>query len=241
MHQLSRRAAMPAALALLAVAAALPLRADTAAPAQATGQITVTGEGRVEAAPDMATLTLGVTTEARTAAEAMAANSAQLTRVLERLRSAGIADRDMQTTGLSLNPNWQSGGDGAAPRITGYVAGNMLAVRLRDLDATGQVLEAAIGDGANTFNGLSFGLTDPAAALTEARRRAVADALARARLLAEAAGLTLGPVLSISEGGSPGGPGPMFRMEAAADAPVPVLGGEVATEARVTMVFALVP
>jgi hypothetical protein len=226
-----------AAAALIGTALAQPLQAQTAG--ETARQIIVTGEGRVEAAPDMATMTLGVTTEARNAAEAMSANSAQLLQVLERLRAAGVADRDLQTTGLSLNPNWQQPAAGGTPRITGYVASNMLTVRLRDLAAMGSVLDAAIGDGANTFNGLSFGLSDPGPALDEARRKAVADAMARARLLSEAAGVTLGPVLSITEGGDRSGPGPMYRMEAAADAAVPVVGGAVATAASVTMVFAI--
>jgi hypothetical protein len=223
-------------LAAAALIGAVPAHAHEAA---TPPQITVTGEGQVEAAPDMATMTLGVTTEARTAAEAVSSNSAQLAQVLGRLRDAGVAERDLQTTGLTLNPNWQAPSEGGTPRITGYIASNMLTVRLRDLTATGGVLDAAIGDGANTFNGLSFGLSDPAPAMAEARRRAVADAMARAKLLTEAAGLTLGPVLSITEGGVRAQPGPMFRMEAAADMAVPVAGGAVETAASVTMVFGL--
>jgi hypothetical protein len=226
-------------LSTLAAAALLGAAPASAQDNAMLPQITVTGEGQVEAAPDMATMTLGVTTEARTAAAALSDNSTQLAQVLARLRAAGVAERDLQTTGLSLNPNWQAPSEGGTPRITGYVASNMLTVRLRDLEAMGGVLDAAIGDGANTFNGLSFGLSDPAPAMAEARRLAVADAIARATLLTEAAGLTLGPVLSISEGGVRAQPGPMFRMEAVADAPVPVAGGAVATQASVTIVFGL--
>lgn len=216
---------------------AVPLHAQP--PAQSQAQITVTGEGSVEGAPDLATMTLGVTTEGRTAAEAMTANSALLAKVLERLRAAGMEDRDLQTTGLSLNPNWQAPDGGGMARITGYVATNMLNVRVRKLDTLGAVLDAAIVDGANTFNGLSFSLADPAPAMNEARQKAVADAMARARLLTEAAGVTLGPVVSITEGGSFGGPGPLFRMDAAAASPVPVAAGAVSTTASVTMVFEL--
>jgi uncharacterized protein len=228
------RPMFPLAMALVAGAAlAAPVLAQTPA------QITVTGEGQVEAAPDMATMTLGVTTEGPTPAEAMAANSSQLAAVLERLRGAGISDQDLQTTGLSLNPNWQNDATGTAPRIAGYVATNMLTVRIRALDGLGAVLDAAIGQGANTFNGISFGLADPAPAMNEARRRAVADAMARAELLAGAAGVPLGPVLSITEGGASGWPAPAYRMDAAAASPVPVAAGQVSTQASVTMVFSL--
>jgi uncharacterized protein YggE len=208
--------------------------------AHEAGRITVTGEGRVDAAPDMATVSLGVVTEAATAAEAMAANAIQLSAVLEQLKAGGIEDRDIQTSGLSLNPNWTQPEGEAAPRITGYQASNMLTVRVRQLDQLGAVLDRTIKDGANSFNGLSFGLADPEPAMNEARKRAVADAQARARLLTQAAGLTLGPVVSISEGGGFGGPQPMYRMDAAAASPVPVASGEVSTVASVTMVFELV-
>jgi uncharacterized protein YggE len=230
------RPMFPLAAALaMGMAVTAPLRAETAA------QITVTGEGQVEAAPDMATMTLGVTTEGATPAEAMAANSAQLAAVLERLKSAGTADSDLQTTGLSLNPNWRNDATGTAPRIVGYVATNMLTVRVRALDTLGGVLDAAIGQGANTFNGVSFGLADPAPAMNEARRRAVADAMARAELLAGAAGVALGPVVSITEGGATGWPAPVYRMEADAASPVPVAAGQVTTQASVTMVFSIGP
>jgi len=228
---------------LFPLAVALALGAAMTAPLQAQTQalITVTGEGKVDAAPDMATVTLGVTTEGATPAEAMAANSTQLASVLERLKAAGTADADVQTTGLSLNPNWQNVASGTAPRIAGYVASNMLTVRVRALDTLGGVLDAAIGQGANTFNGISFGLADPAPAMNEARRRAVADAMARADLLAAAAGVALGPLVSMAEGGSGGWPAPAYRMEAVADSPVPVAAGQVSTQASVTMVFAIAP
>ncbi len=223
-------AAMAAVLLIIPVIAS----ADDAA------RITVTGEGRVEAAPDMATVSLGVVTEGTTAAEAMAANTIQLAAVLEQLKMGGIEDRDIQTSGLSLNPNWQQTEADPTPRIVGYQASNMLTVRVRKLDQLGTVLDKTISDGANSFNGLTFGLSDPAPALDEARKRAVTDAMARAKLLTQAAGLTLGPVVSISEGGGFGGPQPMYRMDAAAASPVPVAAGEVSTVASVTMVFELV-
>lgn len=220
--------------ALLAALLAQPLMAsaETAPP-----RITITGEGRVEVAPDMATVSLGVTTEAATAAEAMAANSDELARVLERLRWAGIAERDLQTSSLSLNPNWHHGQGPDSPRIVGYVASNQLTVRVRDLALLGGVLDAAVKDGANTLNGVSFGVTDPAPLLAEARKRAVADARERAALLAEAAGVGLGPVEAISEGGTGGGM-PMYRgAPIAMEAAVPMAEGELSISATVTVVW----
>jgi uncharacterized protein YggE len=222
---------------LSAALAVLLASAPPAALAEDAALITVTGEGHVEARPDMATVTLGVVTQGANAAEAMAANSVQLAAVLERLRASGIEERDIQTSGLTLNANWQQTEIDPAPRIMGYQASNMLTVRVRKLDGLGPVLDQTIADGANTFNGLSFGLSDPAPSMNEARKRAVADAIARATLLTEAAGVTLGPVVSITEGGGYGAPAPMYRIEADAASPVPVAAGEVSSSASVTMVF----
>lgn len=200
--------------------------------------ITVTGEGVVTAAPDLATVSLGVTTQGSTAAEAMAANTAALTAVLERVKAAGVAARDIQTSTLNLNPNWSNSDGSSMPVIQGYVATNVVQIRVRQLSGLGAVLDAAIADGANTLNGISFGLAEPEPAMDEARKEAVAEARARAELLTTAAGVGLGRIVSISEGGGYAPPAPMYRMEAAmADAPVPVEGGEVGVTANVTITW----
>lgn len=199
--------------------------------------ITVTGRGEVAAAPDMATITLGVTSQARTAAEAMDKTSAATAAILKELEAAGIAARDMQTSDLSLDPVWSNrGGNGAAPRIEGFTARNTLRVRVRDLDRLGAVLDDVLRVGANTFRGLSFGLQEPQPLADQARAEAVADAQRKAALMAEAAGMALGPVLSISEAG---GAAPVPVMMKAARAAIPVAAGEVSQTATVTMVFAL--
>jgi uncharacterized protein YggE len=235
------RAAPAAFLLTRAAPAAVLLALALPAPALADGParlVTVTGEATVQAAPDIATITLGVTTEGATAAEAMGANTAALARVFDRLRAAGIAERDMQTSNLSVNPNWQQVEANQPARVVGYVASNMVTVRVRVLESLGAVLDAAVSDGANSMNGLSFGLAEPRAATDSARAAAVADAVARATLLVEAAGAKLGPVVSITEGGSFQPPMPMFRAEAdAASAPVPVAAGEVGVSVSVTVVF----
>jgi uncharacterized protein YggE len=206
--------------------------ADTPVPSL----ITVTGDGSVDAAPDLAVLSMGVATNAKTATQAMAQNTAALAVVLDRLKSAGIAERDLQTSNLSLNPNW-TGYDSGTPKITGYTAVNQLTVRIRALDTLGVVLDAAITDGANTVNGLSFALSDPRPAMDKARVAAVADARAKATLLVKAAGAGLGRIVSMTEGGGMQ-PGPVFKTERMLqDAPVPIAGGEVSTDAQVTVVF----
>lgn len=226
-------------LALLAGIMAGQMAAGGAALAQtAAGRITVTGEGRVEAAPDMATITLGVQVRADTAAAALAANSERLGAVLARLKATGIADRDLQTSGLGLGPQMDYGREGQPPRVVGYEATNMLTVRVRDLGQLGVVLDQAVSDGANTLNGLAFGLAEPQAALDAARVAAVQDARRKAEMMATAAGVTLGAVLEMSESHG-GGPQPYFRgaplaMDAAA---VPVAGGEISLTVDVSITW----
>lgn len=210
----------------------------TAAPAAETSPtLTVTGRGEVAAVPDMATITLGVTSQAKTAGDAMDKTSAATAVVLKTLQTAGIDARDMQTSDLSLDPVWSNGaGTGGARRIEGFTARNTLRVRVRELDRLGAVLDDVLRVGANTFRGLSFGLQEPEPLADRAREKAVTDAHRKAALIAEAAGVALGPVLSITEGS---GAVPAPVMMEAARAPMPVAAGEVSLSATVTMVFGL--
>ncbi|MBE2275315.1 MAG: SIMPL domain-containing protein [Rhodobacteraceae bacterium] len=229
-------------LRTLPVAALFAAALWTAVPARAETQpalITVTGEASVEQAPDMATVSIGVTSVSATAAQALSANSEAMRAVIDRLKAAGVADVDLQTTGLSVNPNW-TGYDSSASeqRISGYTAANTLTVQIRVLETLGTVLDAAVSDGANTLNGLTFGLADPRPALDAARRSAVLDARAKAELLAEAAGVKLGAIVSISEGGGYGNPVPMYKA-AASDSAVPVQQGQVSYQASVSVVWQL--
>lgn len=227
------------------VAMALALGAAAAGPALAQddeGHITVTGNGSAEAVPDMASVSLGVVTEAATAAEAMAANSAALSEVMATLTGAGIESRDIQSSGLNLSPayedNYQGGPEG--PKVRGFIAQNMVTVRVRALDSLGGVLDAAVGQGANNLYGLSFGLQEPEPKLDEARRDAVADARRKAELYALAAGVTLGEVVSISEQIDRVGPMPEMRAASfAKDSGVPVAEGELSLTASVTVVYDL--
>lgn len=225
-------------LALMLTLLALTL--SGAAAAQDNRVISVTGQGMVDASPDMATITLGVTNEAAEAATAMDLTSDAVGLILVRLDQLGVAPRDIQTRRLELSPVWSGRGSNTTqpPKITGFVARNTVMVRVRDLDGLGGILDAVVADGANDFNGLSFGLQDPQPQADAARRSAVEDAMRKAALLAEAAGLTLGPVQSISEQG--GRPRPvMMEMAAARSDAVPVAPGELTVTATVSMVFAI--
>ena len=217
----------------LTTAALLPLPALAA-----TGTLTVTGSATINVVPDLATITLGVTTTGDTAASAMAANNEAVSGVIAKLIAAHVADRDMQTSSLSINPNWVANANNTGQVIKGYIASNMLTVRIKALETTGAVLDAAITDGANTLNGLTFGLQDQRPTEDEARKGAVVDAVARAKVLADAAGAKLGDIQSINEGGaSQPGPMPMFKTMDAAS--VPVAAGEIGISASVTIVWAL--
>ncbi len=224
-------------LAVAALCLALPIATAAMAQDAAPNRLTVTGTGVVSGIPDLAVLTLGVTSRGDTAAEAMDATSAATADVLALLAETGVADTDMQTSDLSLSPVWSNRNSvsGGGDEITGFRASNTVTVRIRDLDGMGEVLDAAIGAGANEFRELRFALQNPAPALDEARRLAVADARARAETYAEAAGVTLGNVLELSESG--GGGGPIMMREAAIASAVPIAAGEVDTTASVTIVY----
>ena len=202
-------------------------------------QIVVQGEGRVSAAPDTAIIALGVQRDARDARTAMQAASEAMTSVLSRLDQAGIAPEDIQTTRVGLDPRWQHTQDGAPPRVTGYVASNDLSVRVRDLDALGELLDAVVSQGANTMNGLSFLVADMKPLEEAARIAAVEDARRKAATLADAAGVALGGVVTLSEGGG-GGPVPMMETAMLSDrAMVPVAAGQVDVVVTVRAVFAI--
>lgn len=227
---------------MIACAFVAALTMTATAPARATEnqrQITVTGRGTVASVPDLATISLGVTSQAKEASVAMATTSAATAKMLQRLGDLGIEARDMQTSNLSLNPVWsdRSGSVPAAPKITGFVASNSVLVRVRELSDLGRIMDAVIADGANNFNGLQFSVQDPEPLLNKARQAAVADAMARAALLTAAAGVSLGPVLSMSEQG--GGRPVMMEMSMARGNDVPIAAGEVSVSASVTMVFVI--
>lgn len=210
----------------------------------------VVGEGEASAAPDMAVVSIGVVTEAPTASEALDANTALIADVTELLKERGVEARDLQTRGFSVNPKYtyprnprEGPGEETVPRIDGYTVSNNLSVRVRDLESLGEVLDRVVSAGSNQINGLNFTIDDREPLFDRARREAVTAARRKAELYAEAAGVTLGPIMSIEDEQIPMRPMPanqMMRMEAAADArAVPVEAGEMTVTARVGITWQL--
>ncbi|ODT79345.1 MAG: hypothetical protein ABS76_20370 [Pelagibacterium sp. SCN 64-44] len=219
----------------------------TALPAYA-GSISIEGRGEVRAAPDMATVNSGVTTQGATAREALDANTAAMTELIAALKDAGIEARDIQTSGFSVNPNYVYSdarddlGYSLPPRINGYQVSNSVTVVVRDLEDLGAILDKSVTVGANTVNGVSFSVADPSELLNEARKAAFADARAKAELYADLAGASLGDLESISERqdfNSPQ-PYPMYaRAEMQASAAVPVEAGEMTFAINVSVAWDL--
>lgn len=215
------------------VLAALPLRAQDRA------ELTVTGVGTVDVEPDMAIITLGVTKEGDDVAVVMDAVSDSATRLIARMEGFGIDARDVQTSRLNLSPLWSNGSLSGKRAISGYQASNAITIRLRDLDKLGEVLRAALEDGANQMNGLQFALQTPAPVEDEARKLAVKDAQAQAQLYADAADVCLGRLLQMHEPGVVAGPAPMAAF--ARESAVPIAAGELGVSRQVTMTFAIHP
>jgi len=159
----------------------------------------ISAQGESRRTPDLATISAGVVTQAVDAATAMRENAARMERVIAALKRAGVADRDVRTANISLNPQYRYANN-QPPVITGYQANNTVIVRFRDIGKSGTILDALVATGANQINGPELGLDNPAAAMDEARVDAVAKARARAELYAKAAGLRVRRILSISEG-----------------------------------------
>lgn len=205
--------------------------------AAAPRTLSMSGHGEVQAAPDQAQVTAGVTTAAPTAAAALSANTARMKTVFAALEKMGVPERNIQTVNFSVSPQYTNGADNQPPRLTGYQVSNDVSLRLDNVGRLGAALDALVGAGANQMNGISFSIRDPAPLLDKARADAVANARARAQTYARAAGVTLGPILSISEGGGDA-PRPLYKavMMSAARA-VPVAAGEESVTADVAMVW----
>jgi len=219
--------------------AAMMMHAMVAPPA-----LNLSAYGEVKTAPDMATISFGVVTEATTAAEAMRLNATRMTQVMATLRRAGIAERDVQTSGLNLSAQYDYV-QNEPPRLRGYQANNRVTVIINDLDAVGTTADAVVAAGVNQIDGISFGLKDPSAAENRARQIAVRNLQAKASLYAQALGVGLGGIRSLSEGGgySPQ-PAPMYAMRAqsmdSSESSTPVAAGELTVRIDITGVYDLV-
>lgn len=205
---------------MIAIFSCAPAFADTRT-------ITITGEGEVKSAPDEAYLSAGVTTQAHSAAAALAANTRAMNAVFETLRKAGVDDKDMQTSGFSVQPQYSN--DKGPQRITGYEVSNTVSVTVEKLAALGATLDALVSSGANNIGDISFGFRDSKNLMQKARTAAVDDAMARAQVIAKVAGVVLGPITISENSGSIAPPRPMYRMMATAglaEAPAPVATGQ---------------
>ena len=197
-------------------------------------RILVSGEGRAELAPDTAILSLTVTREAETARNALDANSTAMAEVLKAMKAAGVKETDLQTSGFSIQPRYfhppvQPSGKREAPQIVGYTVRNSLTVRVRDVSAVGTILDKSVSLGVNEGGNIRFTNDDPSGAITQARTRAVRNAMAKAKTLADAAGIKTGRILEISEHSS--NPRPMHIAQAEmslarSSSAVPVATGE---------------
>ncbi|MGZ9100170.1 MAG: SIMPL domain-containing protein [Brevundimonas sp.] len=198
--------------------------------------------GEVKTAPDMATISFGVVTEATTAAEAMRLNAARMNEVMAALRRAGIEARDVQTSGLNLSAQYDYL-QNEPPRLRGYQASNQVTVIINDLTRVGTTADAVVAAGVNQINGIGFGLKDPTAAENQARQIAVRNLQAKAALYADALGVRLGGIRSLSEGGgySPQPPQPMYaRAEMAQDSgSTPIAAGQLTVRIDITGVYDL--
>lgn len=233
-----------ASLLASAMLGALALPAAAADPA-GPPVLTVTGEGSASAAPDIAVVSLGVVSEAATAQDALAANARDMNAVVDTITAAGIDKKDVATSGLFVEPVYSdpSKDPSGLSKITGYRVSNQVTVRIRDIETSGTLLDKVITAGANRVNGISFEIGKSEGLRDQAVKAAIAEARRRAELMAEAAGLALGAIQSISasEGGGP----PVFRAMAMKDmagaAPSPVLGGTQEITASATIVYAIAP
>lgn len=217
-QSLSRLPLRPLALAaLLALGACSPMSSNAqTTPYVATDGtlLNVSAQGEARRVPDIARISTGVVTRAADANAAMRANAEQMAKVVAAIKAAGIADRDVQTSGINLNPNYQYR-ENQPPTITGYEANNTVSMTVRDVAKLGKILDSLTSVGANQINGPSFDVDKKDEALDEARRKAIESAQARAEMYAKTLGMKVRRIVSINEGGSFAPPIPMVRGMAA--------------------------
>jgi uncharacterized protein len=243
-----------AIVAVVALVVAGPLvsawrPAGQAAAASATDPlkgVTVQGTGKVTLTPDLATISVGVTAQGASAAKAQNQASAAMAKIIGAVKSQGVADADLASQWVSLQPQYDYSSSGSTPpRVIGYQANQSLSIKVRKIESAGDVIDAAVAAGATDVGGISFSVSSPAAATAQARAAAISDAIARAKALADAAGVSLGAAQSITEVSAPttvpfpyaadkGGLGAV-----APGVPTPVQVGTTEVEVDVQVTFAI--
>ena len=206
---------------------------------EAKPSITVAGRGEVQVVPDLVAITVGVSTEAKTAAEALQANTEKMTELMKALKTFDIADKHIQTSNFSVSPQQVFDPSGKPPKLIGYMVSNQVTVRVLEVNRLGSILDAVVKAGGNQVQGINFSVADPKPHLDQARRKAIADARNTAETFAAAAGVKLGsPLLITEQSVSP--PRPMYAMGArmaVASAEVPIAAGEQLIDANVTVTY----
>ena len=226
-----------AAALLTAIAAApFPVRADDAKPGP-EARIIVIGEGSVSAAPDYARITSGVTARAKTAKEASDADAKAMAAILAALQSAGIEQKDIQTSRFSIQPVYTSPGPNVEQRLSGFNVSNQVSVTIRQIDKVGDILDRLVTAGATDAGNVEFLHADPSKTLDRAREAAMADARRKAELYARAAGLALGGVAWITEDSAATAFAPKVAMRAVLPGSVPIATGEDTLQVRITVGF----
>jgi uncharacterized protein YggE len=221
---------------VLLVAAAIagvaqPHLGRSATPAPGT-VISVTGNGTVDATPDQASFDFGVTTNAATAAQALSRNASQARAIIDALKKAGVASADIQTTQVSLWPQTTSDGS----RVTGYQASNSVQVKAA-IGRSGALVDAAVGAGANNVDGPNLDTADKSSLYNQALKQALEEAKGKAQAIAAAAGLTLGSIAKVEEGGNVATPMPLFAAAKEASGGVPIEAGTQQIQASVTVTY----
>ncbi len=224
-------------LVAIMIACATPALAQTVSPAT----ISITGEATISVPPDLAQIDGGVTNEAKTARDASDANNKLMGAVLAALKNAGIAEKDIQTSRLSLQPQSSNRPSGGPQQIISYRASNHVTVTVRDITKVAATIDTLTGSGANDINGVHFMVSNTSKLLDDARTQAINDARRKAEIYARAAAVQVGAPLSISEDG--GAPAPMFRRMATtmAAAPAPIAAGEETLHVAVNVAYEIKP
>jgi uncharacterized protein len=227
-------------VALLTAIFFVPPDEMLAQPVQSPPGVVVIGEGIVSVTPDHAQIESGVTTRAKTAKDAVDANSQLMAAVTSALRATGVAENDVQTSRFSIQPIHAPGEPRAELKPTGYSVSNRVTVNIRQIDKLGEVLDRLVNAGATDVGGIEFLVSDASKALDRAREAAIADARRKAEIYAQASGLRLGPIIWIREEGGSALPMPMRAQGATAAGPVPIATGEDTLRARVMVGFDVV-
>lgn len=226
------------ALAVVLGPALTPRAAHAVDGADPDRTISVAGTGTVTLVPDVADLHVGVVVQRPKVKDARAAAATAMQGVVKALRAAGVAERDIQTTTLSLQPIYDYRTTGAPPKITGYELRNGVVATVRDLEKLADAVDGALAGGGTTLDGISFRVDDPTGAEAQARTQAMKAARAKADALAGAAGVSIVGVASISEQSSPTPwPVPYAGARAADEAATPILPGTSEISVSVSVVY----